>query len=565
MNQRLLLPLLVLLLAALAGGLWTILDDDSGAEVAGLEFDESLRAEAGGESPTALPSESRGLAQPVRIEKGGPTTVVMPLELDFELVAAQARLDDDQSPPLGSAASAKLRGSMHGADGRGLVGHVEFVAGPNRGRVLDSDAEGRFGANDLLAGLSLVSLRAPGVPGAEREVLLREKRESQLNVGFGRPASIRGVVRDEQNNALPTVTIVMDGQETKTDEAGRFYFPRMTSGKVPVYVSKPGYASQREMQWITAGMNMPVDKLKYTLRKAATVKVVVPERVGTGRPGQLFISGPLDGTGSRSYPWHLKSPISLYGGESIEIEDLAPGPIRLQYFRAGAIVQPPIVRETLIAGQTRTVTFHLKAAQVLAGVVKSGDKPVEGALVQLEAPDVTGASVKAMGASHGRATVEMEVLSQMPPAVQRFVTGADGKFQFSAAEELSTVRYLTAKSADGKAWGGRILRAGDIEVEIQLEEAKAGKAGFLVETTERFQGLPVRYVVNGKPSYIVLPPGERLDIPDLPEGQWKVSAHWGGENILKDVSYQLEDLEELFVPLPKGAIDGQSKSLRDSM
>jgi len=564
MKQKLLLPLLILALAALAGVLWTLSDAGPGESVAGLEHGGGGAVQEEPDARAALP-DSRGLAAPPRVDEDLSTTVVIPLEVELELVEAKARLDDDGAPPLGSAATARLRGSMHGADGRGLRGHVEFVAGPNRGRVLDTDDEGRFGAHDLLSGLSLVALRAPGVPGAEREVLLREKRESQLNVGFGRPASVRGLVRDHNNVPLPGATVVVDGQETVTDDVGRFYFARVASGKVPIYVMKPGYASQRQMQAFTAGMNLPTDSLKFNLRPAATLRVQIPERIGLGIPGQLFLSGPLDGTGQRGYPWHLKSPIAVHGGETVEIEDLPAGRVRLQYFRAGAVARPAVVHETLIEGQTRDVTIHLEPAALLAGVVKSGGSPVSGARVRLEAPDVSGASVTAMGERFGRATLEMEVLSRMPPAVQTTITGGDGRFRFSAAEQLSSVRYLTATSADGKAWAGRVVRKGEKEVELLLEPAREGLAGLRIETSERFQALPVDYVVDGRPDSTLLAPGARLAIEGLPEGSWKVRVNWGGEVILRDVPLELHEVEDLFIPLPEGAIQGQSKQLRDAL
>jgi hypothetical protein len=72
-------------------------------------------------------------------------------------------------------------------------------------------------------------------------------------------------------------------------------------------------------------------------------------------------------------------------------------------------------------------------------------------------------------------------------------------------------------------------------------------------------------MVNGVPSVVVLAPDERLSIPNLPEGDWKVSATWGGESLMKDVTMQISETEELFLPIPKGAIDGQSKSMRESM
>jgi hypothetical protein len=562
MNQRVVLPLLIVMLAALAGVLWTVYGGAPGELAGELELGPARDPGPSVALETSLPSGSRSLPTPARADQDLSTTVTLPLELDFELIEAQAKLAAEGAPPMNSDKTARLRGSMHGADGRGLLGQVEFVAGPNRGRVLETDAQGSFGTNDLYPGLSLVALRAPGTPGAEREVLLRQEREAQLNVGFGRPAIVRGLVKDENNVPIPTAKVTMDGQETLTDAEGHFYFSRMTSGKVPLYVSKPGFASLRRMHAVTAGMTTSSDKFTFTLAQAATLRVVVPERVGLGRPAELFVGGPLDGTGERSYPWHLKSPVSIQGGESIELEDLPAGRIRLQLFRPGALAEPAVIEEVLVAGSEKTVTFHLVPAQVLAGVVRTKGAPVQGALVQLEAPDVTSASVQALGGGFGRAKLEMDVLSQMPPALQRTLTGADGRFTFSAGEELSALRYLTARSSDGRMWAGRSVRPGEYEVELALTKPEGGRAGFRVETSTRFQALPVKFVVDGKPSFVMLPPGERLEIKDLPEGEWRFTARWGNDVILKDVPYHLTGFEELFVPLPKGAIEGQSKALQ---
>jgi hypothetical protein len=566
MSPRFVLPLLIVLLAALAGGLWVVLGETRADEFGGLEVDRSVGVNPGGQQAEVLPGTDHDLPDLDRQGLGDvSTTVVLPLELEFELVSADTQLDAIDAPPLDTAATARLRGSMHGADGRGAVGHLEFIAGPNRGRVLETDPLGAFGANDLYPGISLVALRAPGTVGAEREVLLRREREAQLNVGFGRPAVVRGRVKDAKNLPLPTTKVVMDGQETLTDEEGFFYFPRMTSGKVPVYVTKPGYAGVREVHYITAGGAISSDKLTFVLRKGASLRVVVPERLGLGKAGELHLSRPLDGTGSRSFPWHMKSPVSIYAGESVQIEDLPAGRVRMQYFCAGAVVKPAVVRETLVAGSERVATFHLEPAPVLTGVVLKEGKPVAGAVVKLEAPDVTSTSIQAMGGGFGGAQFEMALLGTMPPGLQRAVTGANGKFRFTAGEELSPVRYLTAKARDGRAWAGRVVRPGERELELELVQPIGGGAGFLIETSERFQALPVKYVVDGKPMWTMLPPGERLSIEGLPAGQWKFSARWENEQIQKDVSIPLKGTEELFVPLPKGAIDGQSKEMREAM
>lgn len=566
MQSKLLLPLALLLALALGAGLWSVLGSEPPAEMAGLEVGD--RAAAAAPPAMALPGADRTeLSEPVRIDYSLETTVVHPLKLTFELVGATGKLDADDVPPLGYAASSRLRGSIHGADGRPVRGaYAEFVAGPNVGRVLETDDDGRFGANDLYAGLSIVALRAAGTVGAEREVLLREKSDAELNVGFGRPASLSGIVRDERNTALALAKVVVDGQETMTDELGNFELRNVASGKVPVYISKPGYASHGEMLYVTAGTRMEPGKLRYNLRRGATVKIVVPERLGLGRPGKLFLSGALDGSSARNYyPWHQVSPREVMAGETLEIEDLPQGMVRFHLFMPGAKAEPSAQKIALFASQSKTITFHLEPAAALVGRVTQDGEPVEGALVQLEAPDVTGAGSKVLGGRLGRAQFEAEVLSQIPPSLQAAVTRSNGRFEFSAAEDLSEVRYITAKSRDGKSWAGRVVRAGEREIELALKEVTGGEGSFVIETSERFQALPVSYVVDGKPYTRVLPAGERLEIEGLAEGTWRVKARWSTEMILDDVTVTVKGTEELFVPLPQGAIDGQSKRLRDAM
>ncbi len=572
MTQRILLISILLVVAVLGGGLWLALQ--SGPGTSRPDLDEELLP-----GPSTPVEPERVLEQLPRVaesdvDEGIPeearTTVVIPLEIDFELLEATGRLSAEGLPALGSAATARLRGTAHRSDGRGVSGAVEFIAGPNRGRVLETDSRGAFGANDLYPGLSLVAITGAGVPGAEREVLLRAKRLSELPVGFGRPAVVYGQVRDERNNPLPFAEVRMDGQKTQTDEQGIFRFIRMTSGKVPVYISKPGYASVREMSYITAGTTIALGKLKYVLRPAATLSIAVADRLGTGGPGTLILSGaleprPLAGDKARTYPWHLKSPATIYAGETIEIEDLPAGRVRLQLFVPGAIVQPKTQTISLVAGQRKHATFNLKAAPILSGHVTLKGVPVERALVRLEAPDVTLATQHALGGEFGRATIEMEILGQVPPAVQQVFTGADGRFQFSAAEEIALTRYLTARAPDGQSWAGRVVQEGEREVDLVLKPAEGGRGSLVIETSTRHQALPVEYVVNGKPDAVTLPVGEPLRIDGLPEGVWRYSVRWGTELIQKGIPVEIDGKRELFIPLPQGAIDGQPKSLRDSL
>ena len=572
MTQRILLISIVLVVAILGGGLWLALQSDPGTSRSDLD-EELLPGPSAPEEPRRVPDQLPRMPQ-VDENEGIPeearTTVVIPLEIDFELIEATGRLSADGLPALGSAATAKLRGTAHRQDGHGMLGEVEFIAGPNRGRILETDSRGAFGANDLYPGLSLVAITGAGVPGAEREVLLRAGRLSELPVGFGRPAVVFGQVRDEQNNPLPFADVSMDGQQTKTDEAGIFRFIRMSSGKVPVYISKAGYASVREMSYITASTTIALGKLKYVLRPAATLSVSVADRLGTGGPGTLILSGTLEprpglGDKARTYPWHLKSPATIYAGETIEIEDLPAGRVRLQLFVPGAIVEPKTQTINLIAGQGKHAAFHLKAAPILTGQVTLKGEPVERALVRLEAPDVTLATQHALGGEYGRATIEMEILGQVPPAVQQVFTGSDGRFQFSAAEEIALTRYLTARAPDGQSWAGRVIQEGEREIDLALQPAEKGRGSLVIETSTRHQALPVEYVINGKPDAVTLPVGEPLRVDDLPEGVWRYSVRWGNEVLQKSIPVEIDGKRELFIPLPQGAIDGQAKALRDSL
>ena len=492
--------------------------------------------------------------------------MVLPLEVELELVEASGRLQADGEPPLGYSRTAGLRGSIHGHDGRAVRGaFAEILAGPNAGRVLETDADGRFGARDLYAGLALVALRAPGTVGAEREVVLREGREAQLNVGFGRPSVLRGLVTDERNVPLPLARVFVDGQEVTTDEQGAFEARGVASGKVPVYVLKSGYASYREELFVTAGTVMRSDALRYTLRRGCSLKVIVPERVGLGRPGQLFVTGRVDGTRARDFPWHLVGPVELFAGGSVELEDLPQGVTRLQVFVPGARSVPPVKEVTLFPGEPKTVTLNLETAPVLVGRVLRDGAPVEGARVQLEVPDVTGAASRLFGDRLGRVQYEVELLAQMPLAVQATRSLVDGRFELSAAADIAGRRYLTAVGPDGRGWAGRIVGPEEGEVTLELVDRTEGRARLSVETSERFQALPVSCIVDGVPRKQVLAPGERLELEGLAEGRWRVSARWGNDRMLEEVDLLLDGDRDLFVPLPKGAIDGQAKSFRDAM
>ncbi|HIG11303.1 MAG: hypothetical protein ABGY71_11060 [bacterium] len=570
MNRKLFLPLALLALAALGGGVFYSLGGDPRGDGRALSRgfsaeDEALDAPAvvtEDDSPRALTSGEIDQAAELS------TTVVFPLQIEFELLSTRGRLSSPGVPDMGYDATARLRGSVHDSNGKGVVGQAEFVAGANTGRVLVLGPKGRFGANDLYPGLGLVRITGRGVPGALREVRLREKRSTRLNIGFGRSAVVFGQVFDRRNNFVAGVRVEMDGQIQETDEEGVFRFVRMTSGKLPVFLSKPGYADLRQEARITAGTTIEKGRLSYTLEEEARLRIVLPDRVGTGAPARVKITRPLEARFAgreRKYPWHQKSDITLYAGETREIFGLPSGRVRVEVFQPGAMVEPAARETTLIAGKARTLTFSMSATPILAGRVLFDGNPAVGAVVQLEAPDITGASIVARGGALGRAQAEVNLAGPASSARQTVVTGADGRFVFSACESIAPLRYLTARSADGRAWAGRPVEAGVREADLELAVAKTEGVSLTLETSSRFQALPVEYAVNGKPYAALLAPDERLEIEGLTRGIWRYTARWAGDRIGQPTTIVLEEDQDLFIPLPAGAIQGQSADLRRSL
>jgi hypothetical protein len=204
---------------------------------------------------------------------------------------------------------------------------------------------------------------------------------------------------------------------------------------------------------------------------------------------------------------------------------------------------------TLQEGQATAVTLHLATAPVLLGVVTEGGRPVQGAEVTLEAPERAQAMLSVIGEAN-YLDLEREVLPDMPPAVQRVRTNAAGEFVLSSAENVTRVRYLHARSPDGRSTAWKLLRGGETRVDLALAPA-AGEGRIVVEMEGRTQGLPVEVTVDGAPREPrVLPAHEDLEIDRLAPGSWKLSARWHGESIVTDMPVDLHDLVTVELVLP---------------
>jgi hypothetical protein len=489
------------------------------------------------------------------------TTVAFPLVAELELLRSDYAPKADGVAPLGTGATARLKGSIHSQSGEGVRAEVRFIAGANVPRVLYCDRDGGFGATDLYPGLSIVRVSGPGINGSVREILLRQDRDTLLSIGYGRPAIVHGEVFGRDGQPIAQAKVTIDGIEAFTDEHGEFVVANVASGSTFVIVEKPGYATYREPRNITAASTVDKGEIKYTLQRGARLVVDIAESINSNVQAQLFVM-PANAQAQRTYPWFRLNPVLIYPGGSTTLDDLPAGPVQLRLFHAGAAAEPASVVVDLQEGNTAHQTLHLKPAPVITGVVKENGKPVERARVRLEVPDRVVGTLATLG-QNDALTLEREVYPSLPTAVQETVTTALGEFQLSASEDVSRQRYVVATSPDGKSTGGAVLRGGESSVEIEISPLAGGEGELVIQTDARFQPLPVRVIVNNQPrDEIKLPPEQDLHIAGLALGLWKLNVRWDTETILHDAQIDLGKSVTVGINLPQGAIIGQDEDLR---
>ncbi|MBI5363943.1 MAG: carboxypeptidase regulatory-like domain-containing protein [Planctomycetes bacterium] len=564
-RRNLLLVLVAALALGLLGGAYWLLSAPVAVEPGGP------LASGSGANGTALESANSDRRGAVALvdEKDAPaaaepeTTVVYPLLVELELVKAASDLQADGAPRRGSSATARIKGSITDSNGGPVRGQVEIRAGPNAGRVLLCDGLGQFGASDLYPGRVLVDVTGPGVLGSLREVVLRQEREALLNIGYGRPASVIGEVYDADGNLLEGAKVTLDGLVTQTDAQGVFSFPYVASGETTCFVEKAGFASVFQLVPILAGTTIEKGRLKFRLQRGAKLTLTLNDRLNSGEPAKVFLL-PSTLTAQRAYPWFKLNPVELYPGGTLVLDDLPPVRVTARLYHSGAVAKPAQREVTLDVGAPEVLELAMEPAPVVVGVVRWDGKPAERAEVSLEVPDRVAATLAGLGESN-YLLLESEVMPDSPLAVQRVFTNASGEFQLSANEQISKVRYLVARSADGRAQGGVVLRGGEERVEIDLKPVAAsdGNAVFVLSTSPRFQALPVQVTVAGTPRERVVVPAERdIRVGALVPGTWRVRVRWQGEELMKPQVIELDTEVTLSVKLPEGAVLGQDEETR---
>lgn len=488
------------------------------------------------------------------------TTVLWPLRVELDLLRADYLPTERGVLPIGSGANARLAGRI-ADDSGGVRARVEFVSGPNEGRVLHTDATGAFGASDLYAGLSIVEVRGERIAGSRREVRLRQGRETLLNIGYGRPGSVMGRVLDREGNPIENAQVTFDGTRVYTDAAGEFYLASVASGQVLVEIEKEGFASYQELASVTAGQLTQRERLTFTLDRPASLTLWVPQDIGGPGPVLVYL---LPGSADRRpsineahrsgrYPWHQVNPIEVLPGQAKTVDALPAELVKVFAFRPGAKARTRSVR--LRRGEPQQVEIDLRPAARLVGHVTRDGQPVSGASVRLEAPNRTRAALAFFDEPSW--FFETEVIPFVEPAVQQTVTDSSGRFLLTAWEEVADVRYLEARGPDG-SWAGRLVRTGETDVDLELESVDLADAELVLTLAGRRQGLPVELLIDGQPyDPFVLPPNEPLLIEDLVPGIWNLRVSWHGIALDSAEELRIDGITERAVRLIPDAIEGQ--------
>lgn len=493
------------------------------------------------------------------------TTVVFPLKVELELLRAEATLQAEGQPARGSDATARLKGQIADSTGAPVRATIEVLAGPNRGRIFTCDARGQFGVNDLYPGRVLLDVTGPNILGSQREVILRKDRETLFNLGYGRPASVVAEVVDAEGKPIENANVTMDGQRTLTGPDGVFSYPYIASGEVTVFVEKTGYASVFQLLTITAGSHIEKGRLKFRLDRGASLRLSIAENINAGQPATIFVL-PASLAAQRTYPWARLNPItSLHPGGTITIDDLPTTPLVVRVFHSGAIAKPAQQSVVLDPGQPTLVELHLEPAPIVFGVVTIDGQPAGDAEVTLEVGDRVNATLGALGETN-YLMLESEVMPDAPTAVQYARTNAAGEYQLTANEHVSKFRYLVARSKDGRHQAGLVLQGGETKVDIALTAAQPvgdGPCEFILQTSPRYQALPIELLVNNTPREVkALLPDRDLHVTGLVKGRWRVRAKWEDITLLPDRVFDLDSEVTLSVKLPDGAILGQDDETR---
>ena len=537
-----------------------------------VETGESIqvgRTTAAGSAPAA-PPEQVTLVDPAatggaRASSEAGTTVIHPLEVELSLALDRAIDVPEGAEPIKSGANARIEGSMRGSGGKPLPATVTFTHGPNQGRVLRCDAEGRFGAGDLWEGLSIVRLEAPSGLTSVREVRLAQRRTTPVHVSFAGASFVSGTVTDDRGAPLGGAEVTLDGKIAYTDEEGLFSFWKVAPGPVFATARKEGFAITRRKVSLPMGRTLVPEDYVIRMQPASTLELVVGRRAGEDGPTLAVLMPAASGAMSGEvFPWYEVNPVAIPSSGRVEVPGLPPEAVLVRAFRRGAVQSSRSVQARLQRGRKGVAKIDFDPAPLVRGVVLDGGAPVRGARVSIEAANQSVANARGLGKKNPRFAIDL-VSPRVATAFDETVTDAKGRFEFTRDPGFVTTYYVTARAGGGRRVAAAVVPDSDEPFVLELQALESDAGIVEIDLPGRFQGLPVEVRVQGKPrDPRVLPGGEPLEVDGLGPGAWVVRARWRGQDV---VTRQVIDLPaggraEVEGRLPRGAIEGQSPEER---
>jgi len=370
-----------------------------------------------------------------------------------------------------------------------------------------------------------------------------------------------GRVQDASGTGLEGARVVIDGTQVITDGDGGFYLGSVAAGTVLCEVEHEGFARYEELVAVAGGQTMPKERMTFTLKPAAELRVVVQGNAGGPGPAWIYVFSDrpeytsASAYRNESYPWHKVNPVQAFPGTPVTISGLRPEIVKVHVFRPGARA---LVKTVNLATSLRDIVMELRPAPTLTGTVLERGQPVFGAKVKLEAPDRVRATLGYF--TEPSYFLETAVIPNLPPGLQETTTDAQGRFVLSAWADTSPVRYLEARGPGGGTWAGRFVRPEDQNVRLELGAVDLGESTLLVDFPGRHQGLPVELWIGGAPSATsVLGPEEDLEVSNLVAGRWKIAASWHGAPLQAPAEIEIEDVQRHTIALLPECIQGQTE------
>jgi hypothetical protein len=556
--------LLLLIPLALMVGVWFLMDTDlvgpgASSSTEGLAPTKNLQQPE--VNPEQLTKPETDLASgPVRDpgnRKIDGTTVQFPLEIDLTLVAAGDVPEAQGELPKGSGASARIKGRIADATARPCAATIEFLHGPNAGRKLTCNGDGEFGAHDLYAGLAVVEVRTSTGLRSRRDVLLRNFSEQNLNITFAGSATVYGTVLDKKNEPIEGAKVTVGGNISYTNDKGIFHLPKVASGlHIVVVVEAAGYGLHRDSISLERQGVVTADYLKYRLEPEAALTVAVTNALGVFQEVEIHLF-PAGGAENRNFPWEMVSPVMVQPGSQVQVKGLRQGTFTAVAYHSGAIAIPKQQSVRVESARKNLLEVKLGPGPTLKGVVMRDGNPVPGATIEMQAPDLANATTKSLGRKPSYA--EQAYLVHVAEALQTTRSDGHGHFTLTGYGEKGEVRYLSASSPDGSWVGNAIVKIGDPDFVVRLEEVESTAGGIHVRLNERWQGLSIEVRRAGMPEEpFLLNSDEKLILDGLEEGLWRIHANWRGSRVIENQQVRVVDGEivDVIGRLPQAAIDG---------